>query len=111
MDEKTEAVWQFLRHHYVGRDRACTRDKILEHYNEDARAPLADRDFREIVSTLVSTYRKPICTLSRGGYFVAHEQEEIAGAVSELRVRAQRLLSRASALAVTDPEKVQTEMF
>ena len=47
------------------------RAAILIRFNLVRRKPISDLEFREIVSELVTVYKKAICTTPARGYFVA----------------------------------------
>ena len=114
MDEKTAAVWQFLHAHYFGRDAASPRARVLDHFHRVSRFRLEDREFRTIVADLVNTWRKPICSTPRDGYYVALDRWEVDAAVADLRKKARSLQTRATALDRTRtvaPPEGQQEMF
>ena len=114
MDEKTAAVWQFLHEHYFGHDAASPRTRILEHFHRVSRFRLDDREFRNIVADLVTTWRKPICSTATTGYYVALDRWEIDAAVADLRKKARSLQDCATALdraIPVNPSAVQQEMF
>ena len=88
------------------------RAGILAHLNAlHPRLHLSDRDFRQSVANLIRQDRKPICTTSSGGYYVARTQEELSTGIAALRKQARSLIERANALDKTLPVKEQGELF
>jgi len=57
---------------HAGEENAMPRAAILTRFNLVRRKPISDRVFREIVSELVTVYKKAICTTPARGYFAAH---------------------------------------
>ncbi len=52
------AIWNFFRENYAGPDKATPRATILTRYNLIHRKEISDREFREIVSELVTVFKK-----------------------------------------------------
>lgn len=75
----------------------------MTRFNMVRLSEISDRDFREIVSELVTVYKKPICTTPAVGYFVAKTEAETKEALSYLDSVLTEVGDRRRALAETDP--------
>ena len=76
MTSTEKRLWAFLRDRYAGAEKAAPRANILLWFKTMTSIELEDRKFRDIVSTLVTVYKKPICTTAGDGYFVARTWKE-----------------------------------
>ena len=99
------AVWAYLSHWHTGFERAAPRARILAGLRAAGLLPetVHDREFRAICAHLVEAHHLPICTTSRGGYYVGRTREEIDASVRDLRARALAILQRANILETTRP--------
>jgi hypothetical protein len=111
MSALEKSIWEFLRQHFAGIERATPRVTILARYNLIAHSQIGDRDFRDIVSRLVTVYKKPICTTPHRGYYVARTEREKTEALNYLDSILSEIADRRRALADTDPLERQESLF
>lgn len=105
------AVWNFLKEKFAGAENAQPRAAILARLNLLRNSSLLDRDFREIVSELVTIYKKPICTHPAKGYYVARTEAEKQSALNYLDSVLMEVGDRRRALAETDPLERQERLL
>lgn len=108
------AVWRFLLDNYVGPGNASPRAGIIARFNvthESQGFRVSDRTFRHVVSELVTEFKKPICTVSSDGYFIARTQKELEQAVHDLEARGGAIFERARVLRDTIPLQRQESLF
>lgn len=105
------AIWNFLREEYVGPEAMTPRAAILARFNLMTGRDLDDRKFREAVSELVTIYKKPICTTSAGGFYVARTMKDLDLAVRDLEAKGAACFERARALQETIPLERQERLF
>src|SRR5574341_2557816 len=103
MSELQSDVWEFLLKNFAGIECATPRAAILTRFNFFRNAHLSDRDFREVVSELVTVYKKAICTTPARGYFVARTVAEKNEAINYLDSVLTEVGDRRRALAEADP--------
>jgi hypothetical protein len=83
------------------------RAAILTRFNLVRRKPISDREFREIVSELVTVYKKAPAR----GYFVARTVAEKNHAINYLDSILTEVGDRRRALAEADPLERQERLF
>lgn len=105
------AVWSFLRESYVGPEAMTPRAAILVRFNLMTGKDLDDRTFRQVVSELVTLYKKPICTTSAGGFYVARTTKDLDLAIRDLEAKGATIFERARALKETIPLEQQERLF
>lgn len=105
------AVWAFLLERYVGPENAAPRAAILARYNLLHSSNLDDRDFRQIVSELVTVFKKAICTSPARGYFVARTLAEKQEALHYLDSVLTEVGDRRRALDEADPLERQERLL
>lgn len=105
------AIWTFLKERFLGPENAEPRATVLSRYNLIHNSEIGDRDFREAVAELVVHFKKPICTSSAGGYFVARTMKDLEQAVADLESRGGAIFERARALKETIPLERQERLF
>lgn len=110
MSDVQRSVWDFMRRRFAGSDNAAPRATILARYNLFY-PNLGDREFRDIVSQLVTVFKKPICTTPHRGYFVARTEREKQEALNYLDSVLTEIGDRRRALAETDPLERQERLF
>ena len=112
MTEIQAEVWSFLlTRRHAGEENAMPRAAILTRFNLVRRKPISDRMFREIVSELVTVYKKAICTTPARGYFVARTVAEKNHAINYLDLVLTEVGDQRRALAGADPLARQLRMF
>ena len=72
---------------------------------------LGDRFFRQVVSELMTEYKKASCTMSDGGYYVARTGSELDAAAMELEGKGAACFERARQLRQCDPIDRQESLF
>lgn len=106
------AVWKFLSEHYAGPENATPRVTIIARYNLlHQEHELSDRVFRQIVSDLVTVFKKAICTTPKSGYFVPRTLGERNEAINYLKAAGSEMFVRARALEEADPLEHQERLF
>lgn len=105
------AVWQFLLAHFSGAEGTTPRAVIISRYNLLRGTELDDRTFRQVVSELVTVFKKPICTSPGGGYFVANTARELNAAINYLKSAGSAFFERAKSLEEADPLERQENLF
>jgi hypothetical protein len=73
-------LWAFLRGRYTGAEKAAPHATNIVWFNTLTGIELEDRKFRDLVASLVTVHKKPICTSASDGYFVARTWDEKAPA-------------------------------
>lgn len=115
LPDQHQRLWDLLLQRYAGPRNAAPREKIRAHYNlltdELVLKITSDRQFRHLVSELVILFRKPICTTSADGYYVAGTPDDLDHAVKDLEARGVKILERARALRQCDPLDPQRRLF
>ena len=111
MTKIQEEVWNFLLTRHAGEENAMPRAAILTHFNLVRHKTISDREFREIVSELVTVYKKAICTMPARGYFVARTVAEKNHAINYLDSVLTEVGDRRRALAEADPLERQERLF
>ena len=110
MSARQKSVWDFLCAHYCGPENAAYRAVIRSRYNLTATKKIGDRKFRDIVSDLVTVFKKAICTTSSDGYFVARTAEEKNHALNYLGALLKSDGDRYRALTEADPLERQKRL-
>jgi hypothetical protein len=87
------------------------RVTILARFNLTRPTPMSDREFREIVSQLVTIYKKPICTTPSVGYYVAKTEREKKETLHYLDSVLTEVGGRRQPLTETDPLERQEKLF
>lgn len=105
------AIWAFMRERFAGGENATPRATIIARYNLLRHADLDDRTFRDAVSDLVSTFKKPICTTAADGYYVARTEREKMPALNYLDALIQKAVKRRRGLAEAITEERQERLF
>jgi len=106
------AVWNFLCERYAGLENATPRATIIARYNLlHAERKLSDRVFRQIVSDIVTVFKKNVCTTPGSGYFVARTLRERDEAINYLKSAGSKIFVRARALEEADPLERQERLF
>ncbi len=106
------SIWEFLKEKFVGRENATPRATIIARYNlMHPRQELSDRVFRQIVSDLVTLFKKAVCTTPGSGYFVARASRERDEAINYLKSAGSETFGRARALEEADPLECQESLF
>lgn len=103
MSPLQSSIWRFLLERHVGPENAAPRAAILARYNLLRNSNLDDRDFRHVVSELVTVFKKAICTSPARGYFVARTIREKEEALHYLDSVLTEVGDRRRALAEADP--------
>jgi hypothetical protein len=111
MTKIQEEVWNFLLTRHAGEENAMPRAAILTRFNLVRHKTISDREFREIVSELVTVYKKAICTTPVRGYFVARTVAEKNHAINYLDSVLTEVGDRRRALAEADPLERQERLF
>jgi hypothetical protein len=111
MSDLHAAVWQFLLDRFVGVENALPRAAIVVRYNLVNKKELSDRVFRQVVSDLVTDFKKAICTTPAAGYYVARTGRELDAAVNDLKAKGSAIFERARALEATEPLEKQERLF
>ena len=111
MTDLQSEVWHFLLDRYVGVENAAPRSAILARYNILKNKELSDRVFRQVVSDLVTDFKRAICTTPEVGYYVARTGRELDAAVNDLKAKGAAMFDRAHALEATEPLEKQERLF
>ena len=104
-------IYEFLLENFAGVDNAAPRAAIIQRFGLVRKRDINDRAFRQIVSELVTLYKKAICTTPEAGYYVARTGKELDAAVNHLRAIGAANFDRAKALAATEPLERQERLF
>lgn len=106
------AIWSFLIGHCAGPEKAMHRAAIISRFNLiNPTREIHDRLFRQVVSDLVITYKKAICTTPADGYYVARTMRELEGGIRALEAKGATIFQRARALKETLPLEKQERLF
>lgn len=97
------SIWAFLLERHVGPENAVPRAAILARYNLLHNSSLDDRVFRQVISELVTVFKKAICTSPVRGYFIARTMGEKNEALHYLDSVLTEVGDRRRALAEADP--------
>jgi hypothetical protein len=111
MSDLQSEVWRFLLERFAGVENAAPRSAILSRYNLVNKKELSDRVFRQVVSDLVTDFKKAICTTPEVGYYVARTGRELDAAVNDLKAKGAAIFERARALEATEPLEKQERLF
>ena len=104
-------IYSFLLERFAGAENAAPRAAIIKSFNFFKQKEIGDRFFRQVVSDLVTIYKKAICTTPDSGYYVARTGKELDAAVNHLRAIGAANFERAKALAETEPLERQERLF
>ena len=105
------SLWKILRRRFYGIENAAPRAAVLAWYNvsSDERTDLNDREFRDVISVLVSVFEKPICTTPGKGYYVARNPAEKQEAVNYLDSVLREVGQRRAGLVASKTEEEQSQ--
>lgn len=109
-------IFQFIKSRFTGAENATPRDQVIVQFNFYKKKDINDRVFRQVVSELVTVYKKAVCTTpgvkdKPAGYFFARTGTELDAAVNHLRAIGSANFDRAKALAETDPAERQERLL
>ena len=102
MTDLHSEIWHFLLERYVGVENAPPRTAILVRFNLIKQRELDDRVFRQVVSDLVTDFKRAICTTPAHGYYVARTGRELDATVNHLKAIGATIFDRARALEATE---------
>ena len=106
------AVWAFIIQRHTGPENAQPRSAILWRFNSiHPGFGINDRQFRQVVSDLVTRFKKSICTSPSGGYFVARTMKDLDIGVRALESAGAAFFERARSLKETLPLEQQEDLF
>ncbi len=92
MPDDLKALYNFLSLYARGSHNAKSQKQIAEHFKTYPRA------IRAMISTLVSDYRKPVCTTAGDGCYIPTSRSDAEKGIASLKSRENEIRQRRLAL-------------